>query len=150
MFKIESKSGFRSIYGITFGLIIVIIFVYFFFFQGFFKNRNIEGGQLQAVFLENDQVYFGKLRLTGNFYVLTNVYYLQTEEEESQLGVTASDSVDITEINKQVSTKLVKLGNELHGPEDAMYIERSKVLFWENLKETSAIVQSISNYQSGN
>jgi len=100
----------------------------------------------QAVFLENEQVYFGKLKITKDFYILENVYYLQTEEV-AVAGVTdslASPSVDIEETT-ETSTKLVKLGNELHGPQDKMFIEKSKVIFWENMKDTSDIVRSIKN-----
>jgi hypothetical protein len=69
----------------------------------------------QGVFLTNGQVYFGKLSLQdANTYKLTNVYYLAED-----------------------GTTLTKLGNEPHKPKDAMYIERSQVSFWENLKHAN-------------
>jgi hypothetical protein len=49
--------------------------------------------------------------------------------------------------NQQVS--LAKLGGELHGPEDVMYVNRDQVLFWENLKDNGKVVTAIKNYQSG-
>jgi hypothetical protein len=38
---------------------------------------------------------------------------------------------------------LAKLGSELHGPEDVMYLERRQVLFWENMKDSSQVTQAI-------
>jgi hypothetical protein len=42
----------------------------------------------------------------------------------------------------------VKLGNELHGPEDEMTIEKAQVLYWENLKPSGKVSEAISSYQS--
>lgn len=122
-----------------------------FLFNG--DNNGIDQDAWQAVFLENNQVYFGKLTLKDDFYVLGNVFYLQTEKTNQQnLNKIASDSVDISESpNKSSSsTKLVKLGNELHAPTDQMFIEKSKVLFWENMKDSSAISRSINTYYTNN
>jgi len=33
--------------------------------------------------------------------------------------------------NQQPNVSLAKLGNELHGPEDSMYVSHEQVLFWE-------------------
>lgn len=63
---------------------------------------------------------------------LTNVHYLQT----SPLVETSEDAPD-TELN------LVKLGSELHGPEDRMVINRDHVLFTEELQPSSAVVQAM-------
>ncbi len=81
----------------------------------------------QSVFLENGQVYFGKLSNISDEYVaLSNVYYLK---EASDL--------------QGANLNLVKLGGELHGPEDVMYIRKDSISFWENMKPTSRVVQSI-------
>lgn len=88
----------------------------------------------QSVFLTNGQVYFGKLSVSGRFYKLTDIYYLQAPQDlQDQKGIA----------NPQQNIKLVKLGNELHGPQDQMYIERDKVLFWENMKDDSKVVTAI-------
>src|SRR5258708_6253189 len=76
----------------------------------------------QAVFLNNGQVYFGHLQKTREDYAeITNVYYLRAAQT---LQPSASSS--------SPSFELVKLGGELQGPEDAMYLENSSILFWEN------------------
>ncbi|MBU2575853.1 hypothetical protein KKF64_02080, partial [Patescibacteria group bacterium] len=61
----------------------------------------------------------------------------QTEEGQQQ----ATD--------QQGELSLVKLGNELHGPTDSMFINRDHVLFVEDLKDDSNVVQAIDNYKSG-
>lgn len=96
--------------------------------------------QYQALFLSNGQVYFGHLTGVNNGYVeLTNIYYLQVQQQV-QPGQTQNSS-------QQPKVSLAKLGNELHGPEDAMYVSRGQVLFWENLKDSGKVVQAIQAYQ---
>lgn len=87
----------------------------------------------QAVFLTNDQVYFGKLKEydEGNL-VLTDVYYLRSTSELRESESTPSQNLN-----------LIKLGGEVHGPEDEIFIPKSSVLYFENMKETSRVVQSI-------
>jgi hypothetical protein len=81
----------------------------------------------QAVFLTGGQVYFGKLSDVGDGYVsLSNVYYLKSANELEQSNL-----------------NLVKLGGELHGPEDTIYIRKESISFWENMKDTSRVVQTI-------
>jgi hypothetical protein len=95
------------------------------------KVPGLSPQQWQAVFLSNNQVYFGKLSDENPSYVtLRNVYYLRTASD-------LQDTRDGSNLN------LIKLGGEVHGPEDVMYIPKNSIVFWENLKDTSRIVQSI-------
>ena len=99
----------------------------------------IKEGGYQAVFLDNGQVYFGKLTETsGSYFSLTDVYYLR---ENGKINIDTASGNDIS---------LVKLGNELHGPEDFMYILKNKVVFVENLKEDGQVVQSIKQFKQAN
>lgn len=108
-------------------------------------DNAVKRNEFQAVFLTNGQVYFGKLAHTGGDYVkLTDIFYLQVNNSGSQTPVQPSNSGSTA--NQQVS--LAKLGNELHAPEDEMFISRSQVLFWENLKSSGKVVQAINAYQS--
>ena len=103
-------------------------------------NSSVKSNQFQAVFLANGQVYFGKLSHIDSGYVtMTNIFYLQVNNNNTQTSGQPSTST---------SNQLIKLGNELHGPEDAMYINRSQILFWENLKNSGKVVQTIQTYQS--
>jgi len=90
-------------------------------------EENIDKSTYQSVFLSNSQTYFGKItKITDSQITLEDIYYLK------------SDSPNV---------ELVKLGNELHGPQDKMYIERKEVQFWENLKTSSKVSQAIKQYQ---
>lgn len=108
----------------------------------FNEDTDIKANQFQAVFLTNGQVYFGKLANLGHRYVtISDVYYLQVQQNSSLQGASSA-----TTPSSQVS--LVKLGNELHGPEDKMYVASGQLLFWENLKGTGKVVQAIDKYQN--
>lgn len=97
--------------------------------------------EYQALFLTNGQVYFGHLTGVNNGYVkLTDIYYLQVQQQVQPGQSTTS--------GQQPNVSLAKLGNELHGPEDQMYVSREQVLFWENLKSSGKVTQAIKNYQS--
>lgn len=97
----------------------------------------IETSTYQAVFLSNGQVYFGKLHLvSGGYYKLTNVYYLQSNDSSS-----ASSSTQST--TNSGTASLVKLTNEVYAPEDAVFIAKNQVLFYENLNKDGNAVQSI-------
>ncbi len=98
--------------------------------------------QYQAVFLTNGQVYFCKVSKVDAGYVkCTDIYYLQVQQTVQPKDSSASNNA-----NQQVS--LAKLGGELHGPEDVMYISRQQVLFWENLKNDGKVAKAISDYKS--
>lgn len=119
--------------------ILALIFVYVGFWQnGYIKNitqlirfRN----SYQAVFLSSGQVYFGKItEFTSKYIVLNNPYYIQISQTE------------ISEENPQPEMKLIAIKNEFHKPKDFMLIEKSSVIFIEELKNTSQIVDIIENY----
>ena len=94
----------------------------------------VDSGKWQAVFLSNNQVYFGRLKDAGAEYLeLSQVYYLHTATELEQNQTPGS------------SLNLIKLGGEVHGPEDTIHIPKSSVLFWENMKDTSRVVQTIQS-----
>ncbi len=104
----------------------------------------VQADRYQAVFLTNGQVYFGKINaITGNGYKLSDIYYLQVQQ--SVQPDTNKNQAQNQNQNQPQSLSLAKLGNELHGPENAMYIESKQVLFWENLKDDSQVVKAIKN-----
>jgi len=96
----------------------------------------------QAVFLSNNQVYFGKVEeLDKNHVRLTNIYYLILRRPLQEQTPAEGEA---TEPARPEYT-LVKLGNELHGPKDEMIINRDQVLFVEDLKADSRVVTAINN-----
>jgi hypothetical protein len=101
----------------------------------------IKGKQYQAVFLTNGQVYFGKVTHTDASYLkLTDIYYLQVQQQVQPKDQNSS---------QQPQVSLAKLGGELHGPEDVMYVNHSQVLFWENLKSDGKVADAIAKYKNG-
>lgn len=99
----------------------------------------VKSSQYQALFLTNGQVYFGKLEQADEDTIkISDIYYLQVQQE-----VQPKEGAE-----QEGETQLVKLGEELHGPEDEMYIDRSQVLFWENLKQGSKVTSAIDAYKS--
>lgn len=109
--------------------------------QSFDNKSLVKGDQYQAVFLDNGQVYFGKLSHLNNDWVqLTDIYYLQVDQQVQPDG----DAADTPQ--QQIS--LAKLGNELHGPEDQMFVNPDKIVFWENLKTDGQVTNAIVEYQN--
>lgn len=104
----------------------------------------VERDKYQAVFLTNGQVYFGKIDDVNASYVrLSDIYYLQqsaNQEDDKKTQEAANP-------NTAANVSLAKLGSELHGPEDAMYINKDQVLFWENLKKDGKVSTAIADYK---
>lgn len=127
-------------------LVALLMIVVLAFGGGDKDTKNKEGEQIktdkyQAVFLDSQdgQVYFGKLNIyNSDMYVLTDIYYVRVENPVQPEGQNQQQKTNIS---------LAKLGNELHGPDDSMFIRRDKVLFWENLKDDGQVVKAITEYK---
>jgi hypothetical protein len=86
------------------------------------------------VFLTNRQVYFGNIAKEDDQRLrLQGIYYIQTKS-----GTTTDQQSDVS---------LLKLGNELHGPEDWMEINRNSILFIEKLRTDGKVAKAIGAYQ---
>ncbi|MEO5499003.1 MAG: hypothetical protein ABIR46_00720 [Candidatus Saccharimonadales bacterium] len=129
--------------GILIALAVIVL-------SGLFLYRSstaatIDSGKYQAVFFTNGQVYFGKLaQVNSSYFKLTDVFYIQasdtnaeTDTESKNPQETATGSTDI---------RLIKLGSEVHGPDDAMVISKDQVLFFENLKKDGKVTDSIIKF----
>ena len=87
----------------------------------------------QAVFLDNGQVFFGKMENTGGSYpLLRDVYYIG--RQQSQDG-------------KEVRSILLKRGSEWHGPE-YMYINKQHIVVIEPVSASSRVAQLIKEAKS--
>ncbi len=101
------------------------------------ESKLVKQDKYQAVFLNGGQVYFGKIKeFNGRYIKLDDIYYLRVQQQV-QPG-SQEPKQDIS---------LAKLGNELHGPEDSMAINREQVIFWENLKDDGQVVKAIIDYK---
>lgn len=121
-------------------IILVVVLVGGYFAKQAISPSPINKDKFQAVFLTNGQVYFGRLTRGHGYYKLSDVYYLQNKTGED---TNASD-----QLGSNTDVELIKLGNEVHGPEDVMIIESSQVLFFENLKNDGNVVKTIQQHQN--
>lgn len=145
--------------------------------EGAGKAGEQSQGSFSAVFLTNGQVYFGYLvGLDTAYPKLNNIYYLQfmSSAQPQQTGISreqideaAGEGVKEEEplpktppppvpspaptpppaSQQQSQLTLVKLGSELHGPIDSMTINKDHILFIEEMKEDSKVVQAIREYE---
>jgi hypothetical protein len=122
--------------------VLAIAIAFSFYLNGSGESKYISSTEYQAVFLNNGQVYFGKIKTLNDHYVnLTNIFYLSTQSAQPAVsGKSTSGS----------KFSLVKLGCELHGPEDQMLINKGQVTFWENLRNNGQVVQAISKWYQQN
>ena len=72
--------------------------------------------------------------------MLREVFYLQ---------VTQALQPKEQDAPPQQNINLVKLGGELHGPQDEMVLNRDHILFYEDLKSDSQVVKAIVQYNAG-
>ena len=123
---------------------------------GIVGGAKISKDKYQAVFLANDQVYFGKLKdLDSQYPVLEEVYYLVTagttgsanvgsevlgEVDEGAEGLAVSPDAGVEE-----GFVLVRLGNEVHGPENKLVLNRDHILFVEDLKTEGKLTLAIQS-----
>jgi len=125
--------------------VILVIGGGYYFLRG--RGTSITSGEYHAVFLTNDQVYFGKITKSDSVeVVLKDVFYLlirqpgqvQPQNPEATPGAQA----------QQPRYELRHLGDgEAHGPVDEMAVNRTQILFIEPLREDGMVVQGIQQYK---
>jgi hypothetical protein len=124
-------------------LVVTLIVFLIFGTNGQSKEADlIQTDKYQAIFLnsQDGQVYFGKMSVYNrDLYQLTDIYYVRVENPIQPEGANQPAQPNIS---------LAKLGNELHGPQDAMFIRRDQVLYWENLKDDGQVVTAITEYKA--
>ncbi|MEK7536919.1 MAG: hypothetical protein AAB584_00525 [Patescibacteria group bacterium] len=114
------------------GLLLIFVLgfkAYWLLLKGAGEEERIDQTTYQAIFLDDKQIYFGRLRdIDSQYPILEDVYYVKLESEGSASG------------------RLVRLGEtEPHSPKNQMILNRDHILFWENLKPDSQVVQTIIN-----
>jgi hypothetical protein len=124
-------------------IVVVLVLVGAFFASKMFLNPTlVKKDQHQAVFLTNGQVYFGKLESAGpQFLRLKDVYYLQT----SSSADTATETKAETPAADSQTQTLIRLGKEIHGPDNEMLISRDQVLFFENISNDGTVGKAIKS-----
>lgn len=125
------------------GILIIILIAFFFFVLKFFffKTTSISTSPYYAVFLANGQVYFGHMsKLDATTMQLIDVYYLQINTNLS------SEALQSKKNKTDFHLTLIKLGQEIHGPTDQMFINRQQILFWEKLRNDGEVIQAIKRH----
>lgn len=89
----------------------------------------VKSNEYQAVFLTSNEVYFGKLTFpSGGSYVYLRHAFRLTQQASNKSG-------------QPLQRTLVKVPNDLHSPEDLMMINRSQILYVENLNPSGKAAQ---------
>jgi hypothetical protein len=125
--------------GLIFAVTILIVaFIAYLFTSGpASQSKFVDKTKMQAVFLNGGQVYFGRISsLNDRFMRMRDIYYLRVNQQVQPDG-SASNNQDIS---------LVKLGCELHGPQDSMVVNQDQVIFWENLKDDGQVAKAVADY----
>lgn len=102
-------------------------------------DTGIDSSKYQAVFLTNGQIYFGDLHAYNDEYLrLTTGYYPQakaTDGDETEGSTKQSANAN--------GIQLIRLGDEVYGPENEIFISKKQILHYENLKPDSKVSQLI-------
>lgn len=141
----RSKQKFAMVVaGVVVALAVVVLSGWFFYRSS--TAATIDSNKYQAVFFTNGQVYFGKLKqVNANYFKLTDVFYIQAQEAKADEAGSENPQKTSTE---STDIRLIKLGSEVHGPDDAMIISKEQVLFFENLKKDGKVSDSITKYNA--
>ncbi len=99
-------------------------------------EKQATAGQWYALKLVNGEIYYGQVEDTAaDPVIVNNVYYnydqQQGNKEPSEIG----------------NLRLVKRGQETHGPAGSMDIVRAQILYLEPLKDDSKVLEAILNYE---
>ncbi|MCX5807308.1 MAG: hypothetical protein NT010_14800 [Proteobacteria bacterium] len=111
----------------------VLLLMSFITLMGCSKDKPGFSTEYQAVFMNNGQVFFGKIENAGGDYpLIRDVFYI---------GRQASPD------GKEVKSILMKRGSEWHGP-DYMYINKQQIAIIEPVSPTSRVAQLIKEAKS--
>lgn len=122
------------------GVVLVVVLVGSWFTFGRGVSPKVPAAdRYQAVFLDNGQVFFGKLKnVDGEYLVLEEAYYTKKAD-------VPEDATDEQKAAIEANVSLAKVGSEVYGPETTMSIRAEQVLFWQNLQADSKVANAIKN-----
>lgn len=96
------------------------------------KGERVDGSGYQVLYVATGQVYFGKLQNTTGDYVVMDQAYTTQDQVSSQ-------------DNTSAQTSIVKVSQQVYGPQDTISIKSDQVIFWQNLRADSKVVQAIES-----
>ncbi len=101
-------------------------------------DNNIDSSAYYAVFLTNNQVYFGHIVKTSKeTMTMTDVFYLTSP---------GGSTISIKDVK---DAALAKLTERIHQPENASTVNTSQVIVYEKLKPDSQVVMAIQDAMQG-
>lgn len=104
-----------------------------------------------AVFLANNQVYFGKISDVNSSYpILKDVYYLRVQRPLTEDADVKVEDKNVAGEQAKNELTLIKLGKEIHGPVDEIKLNKDYILYIEALKEESKVVKAIQQFKTEN
>ncbi len=96
------------------------------------KGERVDTSGYQVLYVASGQVYFGKLQNTSGDYMVMDQAYTTQEQVSSQDNVAAQ-------------TSIIKVSQQVYGPQDTISIKSDQVVFWQNLRDDSKVVQAIES-----
>lgn len=121
MFLFKKISKKNILFFIVALIIILVVIIYW-------RQNKIEK-PYYAVYLENGDIYFGKLSFFP-YSSLSNVYFLQKNPSDPQNPFS-----------------VLKFENAFWGQENKIYINKKKIIWKTRLKDDSQVLNIIENYQ---
>ena len=110
--------------------------VYFLFFNQNKVASNMDNINWYSVKLVDGEIFYGQIEdITSDPIVIKNAYYNYDQQKNNN------------EVNKSNSLRLVKRGQETHGPNGTLNVVRMQILYMEPLKDDSKVLNAILNYE---
>ncbi len=116
------------------GVMAILVFVVWWVWLR--SPQPIDTGRYQVVYLTNGQAYFGKLQNTsGEYLVMKQPYTAQAIE------------ADTSKPEQPATTALLRVRDQVYGPDDSIAIRAETVAFWQNLRDDSKISAALKAKQ---
>ncbi len=119
------------------GIIVCILaaLLSFVFLQDITAPMKIDTSRYQVVSLVSGQVYFGKLKNIGGEYLYLEAPYVEQQVQAQEKNTDGS--------TKAAQTALIRVKDQVYGPQDMIAIKSDQVVFWQNLRDDSKVSQAI-------
>jgi len=112
---------------------------YFLFFRSQGAADNPQAQNWYAVKLVDGEIFYGQVAdVKADPVALANVYYNYDQAKEKDGSSAVPETGNL---------RLVKRGQETHGPAGSMNLVRAQVLFMEPLKADSKVLKAILQYE---
>ncbi len=135
-FRITMPRMTRRKVGIVLVLVLMLAAAAWMYFTSA-QGQSINRSAYQVVYLTNGQAYFGKLQNTnGEYLVMRSPYSAQSVQPDPKAGEEAAPT-----------TTLLRVHDQVYGPDDSIAIRAETVAFWQNLRDDSKITALLKSKQ---